>query len=165
MRREASGAKVIKLEQELPVHPEHTESAANGVIRHNRGRKDKTLWTANGEGDLIRFKQFDTAREGSGLCGQEIRDSGYAYQGAGCALPHQCPVPSSGRAVYLLQRTLPSGGRREFPIREREIKDILACLLKTIANGVDDLSVLRIIKYCPLGNRRHHHGEGYHLCL
>ena len=38
-------------------------NAANGVIRNNRGRKDKTLWTANDEGNLVRFLQFDTAYE------------------------------------------------------------------------------------------------------
>ena len=29
----------------------------------NRGRKDKTLWTANGEGERVRLAQFDTAYE------------------------------------------------------------------------------------------------------
>ena len=43
------GAKVIKLEQNYRS-TQNILNAANGVIRHNRGRKDKTLWTANGEG-------------------------------------------------------------------------------------------------------------------
>ena len=98
------GAKVIKLEQNYRS-TQNILNAANGVIRHNRGRKDKTLWTANGEGDLIRFKQFDTAREEADFVAREIRGQRLCLSGAGCALPHQCPVPSSGRAVYLLQRT------------------------------------------------------------
>ena len=47
------GAKVIKLEQNYRS-TQNILDAANAVIRNNRGRKDKTLWTANGEGDLIR---------------------------------------------------------------------------------------------------------------
>ena len=36
-------------------------NAANAVISHNHGRKDKTLWTDNEDGDKIAFRQFDTA--------------------------------------------------------------------------------------------------------
>ena len=57
-----SGAKVIKLEQNYRS-TQNILNAANGVIRNNRGRKDKTLWTANDEGNLVRFLQFDTAYE------------------------------------------------------------------------------------------------------
>ena len=48
------GAEVIKLEQNYRS-TQNILNAANEVIRHNRGRKDKTLWTANEEGDLVRF--------------------------------------------------------------------------------------------------------------
>ena len=41
---------MIKLEQNYRS-TQNILDAANGVIRHNFGRKDKTLWTANGEGD------------------------------------------------------------------------------------------------------------------
>ncbi len=41
---------------ELPFYTEYPERSQR-VIRHNFGRKDKTLWTANGEGDKILFKQ------------------------------------------------------------------------------------------------------------
>ena len=34
--------------------------AANAVISNNVGRKDKQLWTDNGEGEKIKFCQFDT---------------------------------------------------------------------------------------------------------
>ena len=46
------GAKVIKLEQNYRS-TQNILDAANGVIRHNQGRKEKSLWTANGTGDKI----------------------------------------------------------------------------------------------------------------
>ena len=50
------GARVIKLEQNYRS-TQSILNAANEVIRHNRGRKDKTLWTANDEGPKVRFRQ------------------------------------------------------------------------------------------------------------
>lgn len=37
--------------------------AANAVIKNNRGRKEKALWTDKGEGNKVHFRQFDTAYE------------------------------------------------------------------------------------------------------
>ena len=53
-------AKVIKLEQNYRS-TSNILNAANAVIRNNAGRKDKTLWTDNGEGEKIQFRQFDSA--------------------------------------------------------------------------------------------------------
>ena len=136
------GAKVIKLEQNYRS-TQNILNAANGVICHNRGRKDKTLWTANGEGDLIRFKQFDTAREEADFVAREIRDSGYAYQEQ--AVLYRTNAQSrllEERCIFYNVPYRLVGGVNFY--QRKEIKDILA-YLKTIANGVDDLSVLRII--------------------
>ena len=142
------GAKVIKLEQNYRS-TQNILNAANGVIRHNRGRKDKTLWTANGEGDLIRFKQFDTAREEADFVVREIRDSGYAYQEQ--AVLYRTNAQSrllEERCIFYNVPYRLVGGVNFY--QRKEIKDILA-YLKTIANGVDDLSVLRIINVPKLG--------------
>ncbi len=136
------GAKVIKLEQNYRS-TQNILNAANGVIRHNRGRKDKTLWTANGEGELIRFKQFVTAREEADFVAREIRDSGYAYQEQ--AVLYRTNAQSrllEERCIFYNVPYRLVGGVNFY--QRKEIKDILA-YLKTIANGVDDLSVLRII--------------------
>ena len=53
-------AAVIKLEQNYRSTA-NILNAANAVISHNHGRKDKTLWTDNEDGDKIAFRQFDTA--------------------------------------------------------------------------------------------------------
>ncbi len=136
------GAKVIKLEQNYRS-TQNILNAANGVIRHNRGRKDKTLWTANGEGELIRFKQFVTAREEADFVAREIRDSVYAYKDQ--AVLYRTNAQSrllEERCIFYNVPYRLVGGVNFY--QRKEIKDILA-YLKTIANGVDDLSVLRII--------------------
>ena len=54
--------KVIKLEQNYRSTG-NILNAANAVIRNNQGRKDKTLWTENEDGDMIQLRQFDSAYE------------------------------------------------------------------------------------------------------
>ena len=57
--KEYPNAKVIKLEQNYRS-TSTILNAANEVIRHNTGRKEKSLWTENGEGEKIQFRQFDS---------------------------------------------------------------------------------------------------------
>lgn len=136
------GAKVIKLEENYRS-TQNILNAANGVIRHNRGRKDKTLWTGNEEGNLIRFKQFDTARDEADFVAKQIRDSGLSYQDQ--AVLYRTNAQSrliEERCIFYNVPYRLVGGVNFY--QRREIKDILA-YLKTVANGVDDLSVLRII--------------------
>ena len=54
--------KVIKLEQNYRSTC-NIMNAANAVIRNNHGRKEKTLWTENEDGNMIQFRQFDSAYE------------------------------------------------------------------------------------------------------
>ncbi len=136
------GTKVIKLEQNYRS-TQNILDAANGVIRHNFGRKDKTLWTANGEGDKILFKQFDMAKDEADFVVRQIRDSGYSYQDQ--AVLYRTNAQSrllEERCIFYNVPYRLVGGVNFY--QRKEIKDILA-YLKTIANGVDDLSVIRII--------------------
>ena len=57
--QEFPDATVIKLEQNYRSTGNILD-AANAVISNNVGRKDKQLWTDNGEGEKIKFCQFDT---------------------------------------------------------------------------------------------------------
>ena len=50
-------------------------NAANSVIANNRGRKEKSLWTENGEGELIRLRQFDTAFDEADFIGEDIKSA------------------------------------------------------------------------------------------
>ena len=136
------GTKVIKLEQNYRS-TQNILDAANGVIRHNFGRKDKTLWTANGEGDKILFKQFDTAKDEADFVVRQIRDSAYSYQDQ--AVLYRTNAQSrllEERCIFYNVPYRLVGGVNFY--QRKEIKDVLV-YLKTIANGVDDLSVIRII--------------------
>lgn len=136
------GARVIKLEQNYRS-TQNILNAANEVIRHNRGRKPKTLWTANEEGPLVRFKQFETAGEEADAIVRDILSAPVGYQD--CAVLYRTNAQSRLIEERCLQHNVPYrmvGGVNFY--QRKEIKDILA-YLKTIANGMDDLSVLRII--------------------
>ena len=136
------GAKVIKLEQNYRSS-QSILNAANEVIRHNRGRKDKTLWTANEEGPLVQFKQFENASEEADAIVRDIRNSSSEYQD--CAVLYRTNAQSRLIEEKCLQHNVPYrmvGGVNFY--QRKEIKDILS-YLKTIANGRDDLSSLRII--------------------
>ena len=67
-------AKVIKLEQNYRSTG-NILNAANSVIANNRGRKEKSLWTENGEGELIRLRQFDTAFDEADFIGEDIKSA------------------------------------------------------------------------------------------
>lgn len=138
-------AKVIKLEQNYRS-TQNILNAANGVIQNNLGRKPKTLWTANGEGDKIRFSIFeDGYREADGvvesICAK-VRD-GWNYNDI--AILYRTNAQSRLLEEKLIVRNVPYriyGGINFY--QRREIKDLLA-YLKTVDNGMDSQAVKRII--------------------
>ncbi len=136
------GTRVIKLEQNYRS-TQNILSAANSVIRHNQGRKDKTLWTSNGEGKRILVKQFDTAREEADYIVRQIRDGSWSLKDQ--AVLYRTNAQSrllEERCVFYSVPYRLVGGVNFY--QRKEIKDILA-YLRTVANGVDDVSVQRII--------------------
>ena len=143
--KEYPDAKVIKLEQNYRS-TENILNAANGVISNNRGRKDKTLWTANGEGEKISLRQFDTAYDEAEFIAEDIRrevHEGASYNDS--AVLYRTNAQSRLLEEKFIAMNIPYKivGGINFYAR-REIKDILA-YLKTVDNGQDDLSVRRII--------------------
>lgn len=75
-------AVTIKLEQNYRS-TKNILNAANEVIKHNKGRKTKKLWTENEEGDLIEFHQYGTEYEEARKIIHEIEDlskEGYDYK-------------------------------------------------------------------------------------
>ena len=144
--QEFEDAKVIKLEQNYRSTG-NILNAANAVIRNNRGRKDKTLWTDNGEGDKIQFRQFDTAYDEAEYIAEDIRD--HVDQGDGSYHDHAILYRTNAQSRMFEEKFVTANipykivGGINFYAR-REIKDLLS-YLKTIDNGKDDLAVRRII--------------------
>lgn len=138
--------KVIKLEQNYRSTGNILD-AANAVIAHNRGRKEKALWTENERGDQVQFRQFDNAYEEAEYVVGDIRRNvnmrGAAYNDH--AILYRTNAQSRMFEEKLVVSNIPYKivGGINFYAR-REIKDLLA-YLKTIENGKDDLAVRRII--------------------
>ncbi len=139
-------AKVIKLEQNYRS-TQNILDAANSVIRNNIGRKEKSLWTDNGEGEKIRLEQLDTAYdEADYVCrdiGRKVRNGECEYKD--CAILYRTNAQSRLFEERFLGMNIPYkivGGVNFYS--RKEIKDVLA-YLKTIGNGRDDLAVQRIL--------------------
>ncbi len=64
-------ATVIKLEQNYRS-TQNILDAANTVIKHNRSRKEKALWTDEGEGSKVRFCEFEQAPEEANFIADDI---------------------------------------------------------------------------------------------
>ena len=138
--------KVIKLEQNYRSTG-NILNAANAVISHNVGRKDKTLWTDNEEGGKINFRQFDTAYDEAeyivGDIKERVNKGEYAYNDN--AILYRTNAQSRLFEEKFVTANIPYKivGGINFYAR-KEIKDLLA-YLKTVDNGKDDLAVRRII--------------------
>ena len=143
--KEFSDSKVIKLEQNYRSVGNVLE-VANSVIRNNKGRKEKTLWTDNEKGEKIRLRQFDTAYDEAQFIAEDIKDE--TAQGANYS-DHAVLYRTNAQSRLLEEKFVAMNipykivGGINFYSR-REIKDVLS-YLKTIDNGKDDLAVRRII--------------------
>jgi len=139
-------ARIIKLEQNYRC-TKNILNSANAVIHNNVGRKDKTLWTANEDGELLHYRQFETAyEEGEYIAGdimQKMRDGIFEYRD--CAILYRTNAQSRMFEEKFLLANIPYKivGGVNFYAR-REIKDLLA-YLKTVDNARDDIAVRRII--------------------
>ena len=140
-----SDACVIKLEQNYRSTG-NILNAANRVIANNKGRKEKTLWTANGEGELVHLRQFDTGYDEADFIAEDIKKevrAGASYN------DHAVLYRTNAQSRLLEEKFVAMNvpykivGGVNFYAR-REIKDLLA-YLKTIDNGMDDIAVRRII--------------------
>ena len=138
-------AVTIKLEQNYRS-TQNILNAANGVIAHNEGRKEKKLWTENEEGDLIEFHQYGTEYEEAGQIVSEIEalaKDGYDYKSM--AILYRTNAQSRVFEERFMLKNIPYrivGGTNFY--QRKEIKDMI-CYLKAVDNGMDDLAAKRII--------------------
>lgn len=138
-------ATVIKLEQNYRSTG-HILKAANSVIANNEGRKDKTLWTSQDDGEKVVFTRYESEHaEASGIASKikTLKNQGTPL--GDIAILYRTNAQSRVLEEKLIYENLPYKvyGGQNFYAR-KEIKDIV-CYLKTIANPADDQSVKRII--------------------
>ena len=139
-------AKVIKLEQNYRSTG-NILNAANNVIKNNKGRKVKSLWSEKEAGSRIHFRQFDNGYEEAEYIASDISSkvrNGVCTYGD-CAILYRTNAQSRMLEERFVVMGLPYNvvGGVNFYARQ-EIKDILA-YLRTIDNGRDDVATKRIL--------------------
>ncbi|MEE1242487.1 MAG: DNA helicase PcrA [Frisingicoccus sp.] len=144
--KEFPDAKVIKLEQNYRS-TKNILDAANSVIKNNKGRKAKRLWTENETGDKIVFHQYQNEYDEAYQIVEEIDKTvnQNKAQYHDFAILYRTNAQSRVLEEKFVSKSIPYkvvGGVNFY--QRKEIKDILA-YLKTIDNGRDNLSVQRII--------------------
>ncbi len=140
-----AGAKVIRLEQNYRS-TSNILNAANCVIKNNQGRKGKTLWTENPDGDKILHYDAENEHEEAAHVAQLIGEN--LKKGAKLrdhAILYRMNAQSGPIETYFARAGIPYkivGGQRFFD--RKEIKDLIA-YMSIVANNQDDLRLRRII--------------------
>ncbi len=120
--------------------------AANGVIRNNQSRKEKTLWTGNPEGDRIIVHQATTENEEAGYIAgqmQQLYAKGTSYRSM--AVLFRTNAQSRALEEALLRDSIPYRLYAGVPFYQRkEIKDLLS-YLRLITNDHDYAAGQRIL--------------------
>ncbi len=140
------GTLTVRLEQNYRSF-DHILKAANGVIKNNISRMEKSLWTQRGDGPKVNiFKADDTEDEADWIVDRisMIRDEkNIPFEDI--AVIYRANTFSRPFEEALRSKQIPYtvvGGTSYF--ERREIRDVVAWL-KIIANPSDDLSLLRAI--------------------
>ena len=140
------GAKVVKLEQNYRSTNNILE-AANAVIANNAHRKEKHLWSENGEGKEVSFIHYETAYGEAEDVIDKIQTSVHMgkHQYQDCAILYRTNSQSRALEEACMAAGIPYriyGGLKFYD--RKEIKDIIA-YLKLIYNPDDSQSFRRIV--------------------
>ena len=145
-------SRVIKLEQNYRSTKVILEGATN-LIKHNRNRKEKELWTDKKGGEKIRCYEAVSALDEAVFVSQEIiklnKEKGKAFKDF--AILYRTNAQSRAFEEVFNKQGIPFrvvGGLRFY--ERKEVKDILA-YLRLIHDQKDRVSFLRIINNAKLG--------------
>lgn len=139
-------AKIVKLEENYRSSQSILD-AANEVIKNNRGRKEKKLWTQKGQGsNIVVYKVDDEKQEADIICRNIHKHiTGDNKSPGDFAILYRTNAQSRAIEDALMKYGIPYrmyGGLRFYD--RKEIKDIIA-YLRVVANPADDISLKRII--------------------
>jgi DNA helicase-2/ATP-dependent DNA helicase PcrA len=151
LQRDFRIERVIRLEQNYRSHG-HILDAANALIRHNRKRLGKNLWTSEGKGEPLRVYEASTDLDEASFIVDEVQ----ALNANGVDLHALAVLYRSNAQSRVLEHALFSasvpyrvyGGLRFF--ERQEVKHALA-YLRLIANPDDDGAFLRIVNFPARG--------------
>jgi DNA helicase-2/ATP-dependent DNA helicase PcrA len=126
--------------------------AANGLIKHNKRRKEKTLVTDNDEGEPLEIYVADNEAAEARFVARRIEDliqRGIAHDEI--AVFYRTNSLSRAIEQMLFERSVPFVVVGALSFYERkEVKDVLA-YLRVLANPRDDASTLRVLQTPPRG--------------
>ncbi|NOY13535.1 MAG: UvrD-helicase domain-containing protein [Deltaproteobacteria bacterium] len=146
--RDFPGTRLIKLEQNYRSTG-NILAAANAVIKNNRKRKEKALWTADGAGNLIDYLICaDDEDEACRVIERIHAERGrHQLEYADFAILYRTNSQSRSFEEQLRYENIPYvliGGQQFF--ERKEVKDIIA-YLKVLLNPFDEVNLLRILNY------------------
>ena len=120
--------------------------AANAVIKNNKQRKDKKLWTARGIGEKIKYYRAYNEKDEANYVVKKINElinNGVDYKDI--AILYRTNAQSRVMEEAMLKENLPYRVVGSFYFYSRkEIKDLIA-YLRLIHNYKDNVSLLRVI--------------------
>ncbi|HZO90715.1 MAG TPA: DNA helicase PcrA [Chthonomonadaceae bacterium] len=139
-------ARVLKLEQNYRS-TQTILDAAYGVVRNNRSRKDKKLWTANPAGVPITKQEAENEQEEAVWIVQKIREEVRAgrRRWGDFAILYRTNAQSRALEDVFRNWSMPYtivGGVRFY--ERKEIKDVMA-YLRVVQNPADSISLRRIL--------------------
>ena len=122
-------------------------NAANSVIKHNKQRKDKNLWSNNEIGERVKYIKTDDEKAEGDFVTKEIKklvtEKKVSYDDI--AILYRTNAQSRSIEESMLKANIPYKIIGSFYFYNRkEIKDLL-CYLRLINNPKDDTSLTRII--------------------
>ena len=138
--------KIILLEENYRS-TQNILNAANSVIKHNKQRKDKNLWSNNEVGNKIKYIKTDDEKKEGEFVTEEIKkiikDNNVTYDDI--AILYRTNAQSRSIEESMLKANIPYKIIGSFYFYNRkEIKDLL-CYLRLINNPNDDSSLTRVI--------------------
>ena len=137
--------KVILLEENYRS-TQNILSAANSVIKNNKKRKEKNLWTSLGDGPKIKYMRGYEERHECSLVIEEINKlKELGFRNKDIAVLYRTNAQSRIIEESFLAKNIPYRivGSYYFYNR-KEIKDLI-CYLRLIANHLDEISIKRVI--------------------
>ncbi|MBQ5441474.1 MAG: UvrD-helicase domain-containing protein [Firmicutes bacterium] len=143
--KDFKGTKVIKLEQNYRSF-KNILACANSVIKNNRNRKVKKLWTEREKGDLVIYNRVNSDKEEAAYVAREVyflRELGRSYDDF--AILYRTNAQSRLFEDAFKKARIPYQILSGFSFYERkETKDMIS-YMRLVVNPKDDVALERII--------------------